>query len=169
MTSYVTRETITQRLALAEQDEESVLLGGTIRLRELTRAAFKDAARWATSTDLIDRERARGARLVLAAREALNQDDALRLGDLVRAALAQYAIGAPEDATDADRWNAALLAASWIDVATGKPVVTREEILAWPARAPLREEVWRLAQCVLDISEVGPGPLKSSDPTPDAE
>lgn len=158
MTQYVTREGLQTQLALAEQDEESVLLGGAVRLRELTRVAFKEAARWAASEDLVDRERVRGQLLASAVQEALGGDapDAA----VLRLALTTYYLSAPEQAIDADRWHAALLAASWIDPATGRSITTREEIMQWPNRAGLRDEAARLAQAALDLSEVGNDHLK---------
>lgn len=164
MTTYVTRDTIRERIRLAEQDEESPLLGGTVRLRELTRQAFKDAARWASTSDLASREQARGSLLVGAVQRAMEAPDALQMADTLRAALGTYFIGAPESAVDVNRWNAALLAAGWIDPATGATVLKPEEILAWPARDDLWNEVGRLAQCVYDLSEAGQASLKSGDP-----
>lgn len=167
MTEHTVRDIVQTRLALAERDEESPVLGVTVHLRELTRAAFKDAARWAASDDLAEREQLRGAQLAVAVQEALGQEP-LDVAAF-RQALATYYLGTPERATDIDRWNAAILAASWIDVATLRPVVTREEILSWPARAEVRDEVFRLAQAVLDLSGVGQAHLKSGDPETPAE
>lgn len=154
MTQYLTREALRERLQLAERDEESPVLGGTVRLRELTRAAFRDAARWAMSSDLADRERVRGATLVTAIETALDAGDTVAM----RHALLAYSL--PEQATDVDRWHAALLAASWIDPATGATMVERQDVLAWPNRVDLRGEVYRLAQAALDLSEVGGDHLK---------
>jgi hypothetical protein len=167
MTEHTIRDIIQVRLALAERDEESPILGVTLRLRELTRAAFKDVARWAASEDLAERERLHGAQLAGAVQEALGQEPLDTVA--FRQALTAYYLGTPERATDPDRWNAAILAASWIDPATGRSVVTREEILAWPARADLRDEVLRLAQAALDLSEVGQAHLKSGGPAPITE
>lgn len=160
------RETVLQRLALAERDEESSVLGVTVHLRELTRAAFKEAARWAASSDLADRERARGALFVSAVQEALDAED---WRGAIRMALTAYYIGTPERATDLDRWNAGLLAAGWIDPETGASVVSREEILNWPARDELREEVQRLVNSLMELSEVGSEALKSGGSTAPAE
>lgn len=154
--TYTTRETILQRIRLAEQDEESPLLG-TLRLRELTRQAYKDAARWASTSDLASREQARGTLLAGAVQRAMEGEDMV---DKLRTALGAYFIGAPESAVDANRWNAALLAAGLIDQATGQPLFTADEILSWPARDDLWLEVGRLAQCVYDLSEIGEAHLK---------
>jgi hypothetical protein len=158
---HITRDTLRRRLHLAEQDESSPVLGGDLRLRELTRAALKDAARWATTTDLAERERVRGLHLAAAVQAA--DGDPVQL----RQALFAYELGAPETAIDSERWNAALLAASWIDLESGEPMVAREDVLAWPARPEITSEVARLASCVLDLAEVGRDHLKSSDPAPD--
>jgi len=41
--AYLSKLDIRARAVLAERDEESVALGGTLRLRELTRAAWREA------------------------------------------------------------------------------------------------------------------------------
>lgn len=164
--SYVNRDTIKERLALAERDEGSLPLGGTVRLRELTRAELRDAGQWATTTDLAERERTRGALFADAVREALEEEAPQ---EALRRALTAYYIGAAETATDADRWNAALFAVGVIDGEGGKPLFSRDEIIQWPNRAALWAEVLRLAQAILDLSEVGQSHLKSGDPAPAAE
>lgn len=168
-TTYTTRDTVIQRLRLAERDEDSPALGGTVRLRELTRQVYKDVARWASTTDLAQREHARGTVLVAAIQHALDAPDSAQTAERLRAAIGQYLIGAPENAVDANRWNAALLAAGWIDPESGKPLWTAEEIMAWPARDEVWAEVARLAQCVYDLSEAGQESLKSGDPAPHSE
>lgn len=160
---YITRDTLRERLQLAEQDESSPILGGTLRLRELTRDTLKEAAQWATTTNIADRERVRGAQLASAVQRS--EGDPVQ----IRAALFAYELGAPETALDSDRWNAALLAASWIDAETGEPMAQRDDILKWPARPELQSEVLRLAQAALDLAEVGREHLKSGDPAPPAE
>lgn len=161
--SYINRDAILARLVLAERDEESAPLGGTVRLRELTRAELRDAGQWATTTDLAERERTRSALFADAVREAMGDEEALRR------ALTAYYIGAAETATDADRWNAALLAVGMVDGESGKPLFSRDEIIQWPNRGALWSEVLRLAQAILDLSEVGQSHLKSGDPAPAAE
>lgn len=66
-----------------------------------------------------------------------------------------------------DQWNGGLFANTVIDAATGAPLFTLDEILAFPERNALWSEVRRIAQESLDLSEVGSDALKSGDPTPD--
>ena len=161
--TYISKETMAMRLALAERDEESSPLGGTVRLRELTRAQLRDASAWSASTSLADREQLRGAQLALAVGEA--GGDAGRL----RQALTTYYLGAPERATDADRWNVAIFAAGAVDPETHQPLFARDDVLTWPDRGDIWREIARLAQAILDLSEVGQAALKSGDPAPAAE
>lgn len=142
---------IAARLALAERDEESVPLGATLRLRELTRAQIRDARAWASTTDLAERERVRDTALALAD---------LADADARRQALTQYWLGAPEAVLDTDRWHAALVAVGARDPATGEALFDRDAILEWPNRAELWNELVRLAQAILDVSEVSEEHLK---------
>lgn len=157
--TYATRDSILARLRLAERDEESIPLAGTVRLRELTRAELRAASDWATSTDLAKREEARGVLLAGAVQAALGEDADQ---EALRRALMAYYLGTPETATDADRWNAAIVAAGVLGE-DGAPLFRKEEIIQWPGRGALWDEVLRLAQAVLDLSGVGSAALKSSD------
>lgn len=167
MTQYTSRDAILARLALAERDEESLPLGGAVRLVELTRAQLTAIGQWAASSDAAAREHVRGAQLAYAVSQALG--DAAVDSDALRQALVTYSIGAPEQVKDPDRWNAGIFAAGVIDPETKQPLFAREEVLQWPGRPDLWSEVLRLAQRVLDLSEVGQSYLKSGDPAPAAE
>ena len=145
------KEAILARLALAERDEESIPLGCTLRLRELTRAQWRDAIAFASSDDLAERERARGALLASA-----DLEDA----DARREALTRFWLGAPEQALNRDRWHAAIVAAGVLDPETSEPLFTRGEILSWPHRDEVWSELDRLTQAVLAVSEVGEAHLK---------
>lgn len=160
MTSYVTRESALARLTLAERDEESPPLGGTLRLRELTRAQLRACGGWATTEDMAEREKARGVALATA---DLADDEARAR------ALTAYWLGAPATTTDADRWHAALFAAMVVDPETKEPIFDRDQILTWPNRIELWNEVRRIAQMGLDLSEVGAEALRKSDPEAPAE
>jgi|SRR5688572_26427146 hypothetical protein len=105
------KDHILARLALAERDEESLPLGATLRLRELTRAQMRDAQSFAATTDLAERERVRGLALATA---DLGDEDARR------AALTAYWLGAPEQVVNLDRYYAALLAAGTRDPETAR-------------------------------------------------
>lgn len=158
--TYATRDSILARLRLAERDEESIPLGGMVRLREITRAELRAASDWSASTDLAKREEARSMLLANTVREALGEE-ADR--EALRRALTAYYLGAAETATDADRWNAAIVAAGVLGE-DGAPLFRKEEIVQWPGRGALWDEVLRLAQAVLDLSGVGSAALKSGDP-----
>lgn len=160
MTQYVTRESVLARLTLAERDEESPLLGGTVRLRELTRAQLRACGAWATTEDMGEREKARGIALATA---DLADDEARSR------ALTQFWLGAPSTATDADRWHAALFAALVVDPETKEPIFDRDHILTWPNRVELWNEVRRIAQVGLDLSEVGAEALHKSSVEAPAE
>jgi len=70
---------------------------------------------------------------------------------------------------DADRYNAGLFAAGVIDPTTGEPIWGGvDEMLALPRRATVWDEILRIANLLLDLSEVGPGALKSGSPADDA-
>lgn len=166
MTQYTTRDIVTTRLRLAERDEESLPLGGTVKLRELTRAEFRAAAAWSETADKADREQLRGITLAVAVQDALGQDDPK---EALRRALTTYYLGAPENATDVDRWHAAIVAAGLLDGESGQPLFQRDEVLQWPARGAIWAEVRRLAQAILDLSEAGSEALKSGDPETPAE
>jgi hypothetical protein len=66
-----------------------------------------------------------------------------------------------------DRWNGGLFANAVIDPASGAPLFTLEELLAFPERNALWAEIKRIAQLSLDLSEVGPAALTKSDPATD--
>lgn len=66
-----------------------------------------------------------------------------------------------------DRWNIARFVSGVIDPATEEPIFTRDELLAWPNRADLWDEVARIANEIDALSEVGGESLKSGDPAPD--
>jgi hypothetical protein len=121
--SYATRDAILQRLRLAERDVESVPLGGTLRLRELTRAQWRACA---------------------------------------------LASSAGEGKVNLDLWHAHLFATGVID-ATGAPLFTADEILALPQRDDLWEEIARIADLVMEVSEVGNNFRDSEDSEPAAE
>ncbi len=156
------KESILARLALAERDEVSIPLGVTLRLREITRAQWRAAIEWAQTENLAEREKARGNALAVA---DLADEDARR------AALMQYWGELPERVMILERWYVGLLAVSAIDPETGAALFTRDEIMAWPQRAELWDEVARLGQAVLDLSEVGESHLKkeSSPSSPQTE
>jgi len=161
------RETILARLQLAERDEESIPLGCTLRLRELTRAQLRDCQQWAATSDLAERERTRGIHLASAVQGALEHPETA--ADATRQALVTFWLGASETVLNVDRWHAALVAVGTHDPATGEALFSRDDILAWPDRNALWDELARLARLVLNISEVGDAPLKSGDPAPAAE
>lgn len=73
--------------------------------------------------------------------------------------------GAPIILTD--RWTAARFAAGVIDEASGEPIFTRDEILAWPNRTDLWDEAVRIVDAIDALSEVGGEALKSGDLPPD--
>lgn len=77
---------------------------------------------------------------------------------------------------NADRWHAHLVAAGAIDPDSGDPLWSADEILRWPNRdglwsgldAAAPGDIPRLAQAILDLSEVGPEAIKSEGPSPAA-
>lgn len=66
-----------------------------------------------------------------------------------------------------DRWNIARFVFGVIDPATEEPIFTRDDLLTWPNRADLWDEVARIANEIDALSEVGPEALKSGDLPPD--
>lgn len=72
---------------------------------------------------------------------------------------------------DADLWNAGIFAAAVVDAA-GVPLFQADELLAWPDRSAVWDEVLRIAKAALDLSEVGPDflpkPSSGSPATPGA-
>jgi len=71
---------------------------------------------------------------------------------------------------DADLWNAGIFATAVVDAA-GVPLFQADELLAWPDRTAVWDEVLRIAKAALDLSEVGPDflppPSSDSPVTPD--
>lgn len=65
---------------------------------------------------------------------------------------------------DTDLWNAGIFAAAVVDT-TGAPLFQADELLTWPDRSAVWNEVLRIAKAALDLSEVGPDflPPPSSD------
>ena len=89
----------------------------------------------------------------------------LRLRELTRAqwrACAQ-ASAVPDDAgkVNLDQWRAHLFAAGVIN-GTGEPLFTPAEVLDFPQRDDLWEEIARIADCILELSEVGQAPLSEA-------
>lgn len=71
---------------------------------------------------------------------------------------------------DTDLWNAGIFAAAVVD-ANGAPLFQADELLLWPDRSAVWDEVLRIAKAALDLSEVGPDflppPSSDSPATPD--
>lgn len=67
-----------------------------------------------------------------------------------------------------DRWHTAIVAAGVIG-ADGKAAYRREWLLSLPNRAVIWDEIDRLAQQILALSEVGPQHLKSGNLDDDAD
>ncbi len=82
---------------------------------------------------------------------------------------AQEAAAAPDSADKllTDRWNGSLFANAVIDPASGAPLFTLDEVLTFPERNQLWDEIRRIAQLSLDLSEVWPAALTKSDPEVD--
>lgn len=66
---------------------------------------------------------------------------------------------AAADAKSVDVWNAGIFATAVID-ADSKPLFSADEVLLWPERSAVWNEVLRIAQAALDLSEVGSEALK---------
>lgn len=66
---------------------------------------------------------------------------------------------AAADAKSVDVWNAGIFATAVID-ADSKPLFSADEVLLWPERSAVWNEVLRIAQAALDLSEVGSDALK---------
>lgn len=67
-----------------------------------------------------------------------------------------------------DRWNIARFVFGVIDPVTEEPIFTRNDLLAWPNRTDLWDEVARVAGEIDALSEVGGDALKSGDLPTDA-
>ncbi len=92
----------------------------------------------------------------------------LQLRELTRAtfrAIAQHA-ATGDDKIDIDKWNGGIFAAGVVE--NGAPAFTLDEILIWPHRDELWDEIRRVASAILSLSEVGPEHLKApSSDSPD--
>jgi hypothetical protein len=86
---------------------------------------------------------------------------ALLLRELTRAEYRAIATAADmgNDQINIDQWNGGLFAAGVIDPVTHAPAFTLDEVLTFPQRGALWDEIKRIATCILDLSEVGAGPL----------
>jgi hypothetical protein len=92
----------------------------------------------------------------------------LKLQELPRAAFRQASRAAALDGNriDVDKWNGGLFCAGVVD-ADGAPLFTLDELLSWPHRAAVWNEIGRIAELLLNISEVGREALTKSDPETD--
>jgi hypothetical protein len=92
----------------------------------------------------------------------------LRIRELTRAEYRTVARGADlgENRLDLDRWNAGLFVAGVIN-GNSEPMFALDEVLAWPQRDTIWTEVQRIAEAILNLSEVGPEALTKSSPTTD--
>lgn len=68
-----------------------------------------------------------------------------------------------------EKWNAAIFAAGVVDPETKQPLFTADEVFEFGNNARVWGETMRIAQCVLDLSEVGQAAFPSEDSTPHAE
>ena len=83
---------------------------------------------------------------------------ALRIQELLRSEY-RTTERAAADAKSVDVWNAGIFATAVID-ADSKPLFSADEVLLWPERSAVWNEVLRIAQAALDLSEVGSEALK---------
>ena len=86
---------------------------------------------------------------------------ALLLQELTRAEYRAIATRADmgEERVNIDQWNGGIFAAGVIDPSTDAPMFSVDELMAWPQRAALWNEIQRVVTCILDLSEVGTLPL----------
>ena len=86
---------------------------------------------------------------------------ALLLRELTRAEYRAIARAADMggDQINIDQWNGGIFAAGVVDPATHAPLFSVDEILNWPQRGALWDEIKRVATIILDLAEVGNGPL----------
>jgi hypothetical protein len=86
---------------------------------------------------------------------------ALLLRELTRAEYRAIAAAADmgENQINIDQWNGGIFAAGVIDGATQAPLFTLDEVLSFPQRGALWDEIRRVASVILDLSEVGTDPL----------
>lgn len=102
----------------------------------------------------------------------------LRIRELLRSEYRAIQAQAQPDGEpfNVDRWNAGCFAAIVID-ASGEPMFTVDEVLQWPERPEVWDEVVRVANAGLNFSEVGTAALKkpsgdspaTTDATPKTE
>lgn len=64
-----------------------------------------------------------------------------------------------EPQINTDQWNGGIFAAGVIDPETHAPLFTLDTVLSFPQRKKLWDEIGRIAKVILDLSEVGNGPL----------
>jgi len=88
---------------------------------------------------------------------------ALLLQELTRAEYRAIARAADMggDQINIDHWNGGIFAAGVIDGTSSAPLFTLDEVLTWPQRGALWDEIRRIAAVILDLSEVGNGPLET--------
>ena len=85
---------------------------------------------------------------------------AMRVRELLRSEYREAQAAARNDAVmPNDRFNAMIFATAVIDDAGG-PLFTADDVLLWPERSVVWNEVLRIAQLALDLSEVGTDALK---------
>lgn len=149
----LTREAMLAAVQRRTVTEPSAVFGGDVRVQELTRAEFRAAQ-------------------VAAAGLSPNEWFAL---NRLRQGVHAWSVGVEIDAdarmellgvltqsndTNADVWNAHIFAASVVDD-TGKALFTPADVLAFPERDDVWDEVIRLDTIALNLSEVRPDALKA--------
>lgn len=136
MAQLLTRAALGAALELIERRVPSPVLGGELLIRELLRTEY-DAAQQFATTGKVD-----------------GQGRPLVHVDRVNAAIFAAGVMDPESGdpyADGRRDDAGNLV---VDPRTRRPLVTAEEVLAWPARPDLVDHIVDVAQAILDLSEV---------------
>lgn len=142
--ALLNRDALLDSLSPREAVEPSAVFGGELLLRELTRLQHRSLL------------------AVANARPEMQRADAWNAG-IFAAGVMSPTSGDPYPDNRRDAAGNLL-----VDPTTRRPMFTADEVLALPNRSAVFDEVLRVAQRILDLSEVGPDALKSGDPAPDA-
>lgn len=157
----LTRDAILAQMRRRVVTEHSEVFGGDLRVQELLRSEYRAADARADMRAQGDSTRLQDLRI------AVRQWAVAHIGELsqdAQTALAR-ALGAGQREINVDVFNASIFAAAVVDD-TGVPLFSADDVLTWPERSAVWDEVLRIASRALDLSEVGSNALK--EPSPDS-
>ena len=151
----LTRDAILAHMQRRTKVEHSAVFGGDLRIRELLRSEYKAIDARADTQAQGDSTR------LITLRNALRQWAITHTIELDADAQTAFwlALQAGHRELDVDAFNGGIFAAAVVGD-DGEPLFKLAEVLAFPQRPDVWDEIQRIATIVIDLSEVGPEALK---------